>query len=175
MGKTKWFIDRANSEIGFKANHMMFSNVPGEIRKFKSLITTSVDVFDNAKIEFDGQIKSITTEKEESEADQSIADLFYVNQFSKVTFEAITFDKIDEVNYKLTGNLTLCNVTRLVTFDAEFSGLLKEPWGVIKASFIITGIINRTHWDLNMNRMFDTGIPISEELKLNIDLRFIRR
>jgi len=176
MSKVKWVIDQSHSEIGFKVKHMMFTNVSGKLRKFNSLITTSVDVFENAKIEFDGDIDSITTNNEERDMHLLSADFFDAQRFPKVNFDAVAFDKIDEVNYKLTGSLSMHGVTKLITLDTEFSGLLRDPWGVIKAGFNIRGTINRKDWNLNWNTPLDSGgILIGEEVRLNIDLQFIRK
>jgi len=176
MSATKWVIDPTHSEIGFKVKHMMFTNVSGKLQNFNALITTSVDVFENAKIEFDGDIDSITTNNADRDSHLLSPDFFDAEQFPKVTFEATSFDKIDEGNYKLTGNLTMHGVTKSVTLDTEFSGLMRDPWGVIKAGFIITGKISRKDWNLHWNSTLEAGgVLVSDEVKLEIDLQFIKQ
>jgi polyisoprenoid-binding protein YceI len=176
MANTKWVIDPAHSEIGFKVKHMMFTNVSGKLQNFNVLMETNVDIFENAKVEFDGAIDSLTTNNSDRDAHLLGPDFFDAGQFPLVTFEATSFKRQDEVNYKLTGDLTLRGITKQVTFDTEFSGLLKDPWGVIKAGFIISGKINRKEWGLTYNSALDGGgVLIGDEVRLDIDLQFIKQ
>ena len=54
--KTKWSIDPAHSEIGFRVKHLMFSNVKGRFKEFDASIYTTGDDFRSAEI--DVRIKS---------------------------------------------------------------------------------------------------------------------
>lgn len=176
MSTVKWVLDTAHSEIGFKVKHMMFTNVSGKLQNFNALMETNIDVFENANVEFDGAISSITTNNADRDAHLLSPDFFDAGQFPKVTFEATSFIKLDEVNYKLTGNLTLKGITRSVTFDTEFSGLLKDPWGKIKTGFVITGKINRKDWGLTWNAALETGgMLVGDDVRLDINLQFIKQ
>lgn len=175
MEKTKWVIDRNHSEIGFKVKHMMFTNVSGKIQNFTALMETSVDVFEDAAIAFDGDIKSLTTHNANRDAHLLGGDFFDAVRFPKVTFSATSFRQVDEVNYKLTGN-TLKGHTHPVTLDTEFSGLLRDAFGTIKAAFMMTAKINRKDWGLNWNTTLQSGgLLISDEVRLNIDIQFIKQ
>src|ERR1041384_6190954 len=131
MATAKWVIDPTHSEIGFKVKHMMFTNVTGKLQNFTVLMETKIDVFENARIEFNGDIDSISSNNAERDAHLLGPDFFDAGQYPKVAFNATAFEKIDEGNYKLTGNLTMHGVTKSVTLDTEFSGLLRDPWGQI--------------------------------------------
>ena len=48
--KTKWIIDTAHSEIGFKVKHLMITNVKGSFREYESSIVTTGDDFTTAEI-----------------------------------------------------------------------------------------------------------------------------
>ncbi|MXN90496.1 hypothetical protein GR160_04585 [Flavobacterium sp. Sd200] len=176
MAKIKWILDTAHSEIGFKVKHMMFTNVSGKLQNFNALMETNIDVFENGTVEFDGAINSLTTNNKDRDAHLMSPDFFDAEQFPKVTFEATSFIKLDEVNYKLTGNLTIKGITQEVTFDTEFSGLLKDPWGKIKTGFIITGKINRKDWGLTWNAALETGgMLVGDDVRLDINLQFIKQ
>lgn len=176
MSTTKWSIDPTHSEIGFKVKHMMFTNVSGSFQKFDATIETEGDNFETAKIDFNGDIDSITTGNTDRDTHLLSPDFFDAAQYPKISFESTSFKKIDEGDYELTGNLTLHGATKPVTLATEFGGLMKDPWGNTKAGFSITGKINRKDWGLNWNSALETGgVLVSDEVKLNIELQFIKQ
>ncbi|CAN1573191.1 COG2353 Uncharacterized conserved protein [Flavobacteriaceae bacterium] len=176
MSTKKWLIDPTHSEIGFKVKHMMFTNVSGNFQKYIASIETEGDEFENAKIEFSGDIDSITTNNADRDTHLLSSDFFDAEQFPKILFESTSFKKIDEADFELKGNLTLHGVSKPVTLETEFSGLMKDPWGNTKAGFILTGKINRKDWNLNWNSALETGgVLVSEEVRLNIELQFIKQ
>jgi polyisoprenoid-binding protein YceI len=176
MATTKWSIDTAHSEIGFKVKHMMFTNVSGNFEKFDATIETEGDDFTTAKFDFSGEIDSINTGNADRDNHLKSADFFDAEQFPKLAFKSTSFEKIDEGDYKLTGDLTLHGVTKTVKLDVEFGGLAKDPWGNTKTGLSATGKINRKDWGLNWNSALETGgVLVGEEVKLNIELQFIQQ
>jgi len=176
MSTTKWAIDPTHSEIGFKVKHMMFTNVSGKFEAFDATIETDGDNFENAKISFSGDIVSISTGNPDRDTHLKSADFFDAEQFPKITFEATSFTQKDGSDYELTGDLTLHGVTKSVKLQTEFGGLMKDPWGNTKAGFSLTGKINRKDWGLNWNAALETGgVLVSEEVRLAIELQFIKQ
>ena len=176
MSTIKWVIDPTHSEIGYKVKHMMFTNVSGKFQNFNASIETNGDDFENAQIEFSGDINSVTTGNADRDGHLLSPDFFDAEQFPKITFEATSFKKIDEGDFTLTGNLSLHGVTKAITLETEFSGLMQDPWGNTKAGLSLTGKINRKDWNLNWNSALETGgVLVGEEVKLAIDLQFIKQ
>jgi len=176
MSTTKWSIDPTHSEIGFKVKHMMFTNVSGSFQKFDASIETEDDNFENAKIEFTGDVDSITTGNADRDTHLLSPDFFDAEKNPKLTFSATSFKKQNEGEYELKGDLTLHGVTKPVKLDVEFGGLAKDPWGNLKAGMSITGKINRKDWGLNWNSALEAGgVLVGEEVKLNIELQFVKQ
>lgn len=170
MSTTKWSLDPTHSEIGFKVKHMMFTNVSGKFENFEASAETDGDDFENAKFNFSGTIDSISTGNTDRDTHLKSADFFDAEQFPKITFESTSFDKT-----KLKGNLTLHGITKPVTLETEFGGLMQDPWGNTKAGFSISGKINRKDWGLNWNAALETGgVLVSEDVKLAIELQFVK-
>lgn len=176
MSTTKWVIDPTHSEIGFKVKHMMFTNVSGKFDAFDAFIETEGDNFENAKIHFTGKTDSINTGNTDRDNHLRSADFFDAAQYPELKFEATSFTKINEGDYELNGNLTLHGETKPVRLAVEFGGLVKDPWGNTKAGFSITGKLNRKDWGLTWNAALETGgVLVSEEVKLGIELQFIKQ
>jgi polyisoprenoid-binding protein YceI len=174
--KTKWVIDPTHTEIGFKVKHMMFTNVSGKIGKYDANIETTGDDFTNAVVEFTGETDSITTGVADRDAHLLSPDFFDAAQFPKINFQAASLKKIDEGDFEITGDLTLHGETKPVKLSAEFGGLMKDPWGNIKAAFSITGKINRKDWGLNWNAALETGgVLVGEEVRIIIEVQLIKQ
>lgn len=175
MSTTKWAIDPTHSEIGFKVKHMMFTTISGKFSKFEASIESENDSFENPKIEFTGAIDSISTGNTDRDTHLLSPDFFDAAQFPEIQFKASSFTKINEGEYELVGDLTMHGVTKSVKLPAEFSGLMKDPWGNTKLAFSLEGKINRKDWGLNWNSALETGgVLVGEEVRLNIELQFIK-
>ncbi len=174
--KTTWVIDPTHSEIGFKVKHMMFTNVSGKIGTYETTVETDGDDFTNAIISFSGNTASISTGSADRDKHLLSADFFDVEQFPAINFTATSFTKLDDENYELKGDLALHGVTKPVTLAVESAGLLKDPWGNIKAAFSISGKINRKDWGLTWNAALETGgVLVSEEVRLFAEVQLIKQ
>ena len=175
MATTKWAIDPTHSEIGFKVKHMMFTNVSGKFKNYEATITTQDDNFENATIEFSADINSINSNNDDRDNHLKSADFFDAEKYPKLTFKATSFTKKGD-EYELTGDLTIKEITKSVKFSAEFSGLMQDPWGNTKAGLNVYGKINRKDWGLNWNSALKTGgVLVGEEVKLDIELQFVKQ
>ncbi len=175
MATTKWSIDPTHSEIGFKVKHMMFTNVSGKFGTYDATITTDGDNFDNADIEFSGEINSVDTGNKDRDNHLKSADFFDGENHPKLTFKSTSFAKVDDENYELTGNLNIRGVEKSIKLPVEFSGLMTDPWGNTKVGLNISGKINRKDWGLNWNSALETGgVLVGEDVKLNIELQFAK-
>jgi polyisoprenoid-binding protein YceI len=176
MSNTKWAVDPTHSEIGFKVKHMMFTNVSGQFTKFTAEAITNGDNFEDASFTFSGDIDSVNTANADRDGHLLSADFFNAEQFPKLTFESTSFDKKNEGEYTLNGNLSLHGETKPVSLDVEFGGIAKDPWGNTKTGLSITGKINRKDFGLSYNAALETGgVLLGEEVKLNIELQFVKQ
>lgn len=154
----------------------MFTNVSGKIAKYDAAIETGSDEFGGASIDFTGDADSITTGNADRDAHLLSPDFFDAVQFPKLNFKATEFLKLDAGDFELTGDLTIHGVTKSVKFPVEFGGLMKDPWGNIKAGFNITGKINRKEWGLTWNAALDAGgVLVSDEVRINAEIQLIKQ
>ena len=172
--KTTWTLDPSHSEITFKVKHMMISNVRGEFKSF----TASIDGEDFEKSTISATIdaESVFTNANDRDNHLKSADFFDVENYKQLTFAGTSLKKVDDDEYKLTGVLTIKNVSKEVTFDVEFGGINKDPWGNEKAGFSLSGKINRKDWGLNWNAALEAGgVLVSEEVKIQAEVQFVKQ
>ncbi len=176
MAKSIWAIDPTHSEIGFKVKHMMFTNVSGHFTSFEAGIENEDDRFETSSIHFSADVNSINTNNTDRDNHLRSADFFDVEKFPKLTFITTSIQKLNEGEYKITGDLTIKDVTKSITLDTEYSGLMKDPWGNTKAGIAMQGKINRKDFGLSWNAALETGgVLVGEEIKLQAEVQLIKK
>ena len=170
-----WNLDTAHSEIEFKVKHMMISTVKGHFENFNVVVDNSSDDLDAAKhVSVEIKTDSINTKNSQRDQHLKSEDFFAVIQFPDIKFVSTGIKKTDDDEYKLSGDLTIKEVTKPVTFDVEFGGIGKDPWGNQKAGYTVTGKINRNDFGLTWNAALETGgVMVSEDVKFQADLQFV--
>lgn len=175
--KTKWGIDAAHSEVGFKIKHLMVANVRGSFKEFDASIYTTGEDFMSAEIDFWLNPASVTTNDEKRDEHLKSADFFDVENFKEISFTANTYETVDnDGSYELWGDLTIKGITKKIKLDVEFGGVVKDPWGNDKAVFTINGKINRKDWGLVWNAVLETGgVLVSDEVSISCDVQLVKQ
>ncbi len=175
MVKTKWSIDPAHSEIHFKVKHLVISTVTGSFEKFEGSVEASSDDFSDAEVEFSADVNSINTNQPDRDAHLKSPDFFDAAKYPNLTFKSTNFKKVGDSKFEMTGDLTIRGTTRQVTFDAEFGGTVKDPWGNIKAGFEINGKINRKEFGLTWSALTETGnMVVADEIKIHVNVELVK-
>lgn len=175
MVKTKWAIDPSHSEVHFKVKHLVISTVTGSFEKFEGSMEASADDFSDAEVEFSADVNSINTNQADRDAHLKSPDFFDAAKYPVLTFKSTGFKSVGDNKYEMTGDLTIRGTTRQVTFDTEFGGTVKDPWGNIKAGFEITGKINRKEFGLTWSALTETGnMVVADEIKIHINVELVK-
>lgn len=176
MAKATWAIDPTHSEIGFKVKHMMFTNVSGKFNSFEAAIANDDEQFETSAITFSAEVSSINTGNDDRDNHLRSGDFFDVENFGTLTFKSTDVKKVNEGEYKISGDLTIKDVTKNITLDTEYSGLMKDPWGNTKIGLSLNGNINRKTFGLTWNAALETGgVLVGEDIKLNAEVQFVKQ
>ncbi len=169
-------IDAAHSEITFKVKHLMITNVTGNFTKFDATLESNSDDFSDAKIFFEADVNSISTNNEQRDGHLKSDDFFGAEAFPKLTFTSISLTKKSNDKYILAGDLTIKGTTKSVELDVEYGGTVTDGWGQVKAGFEITGKINRKDFGLTWGAVTEAGgVVVSDEVKLNLSVQMIKQ
>jgi len=152
----KWNIDTAHTSIGFKIKHLVVSTVRGHFTEFSGYVEANDDTFENAKVTFTAEAKSVSTSNEARDNHLRSADFFDVEKFPQITFNSESFVKKGD-SFEIIGNLTMKDVTKEITLEASFAGIGTDMEGGRIASFDITGSISRKDFNLTWNNLIETG------------------
>jgi len=170
----KWTIDSAHSEIGFKVKHMMFTNVKGHFNDYSAAIDFNDDLKD-ANLQFEAKINSITTNNADRDNHLKSPDFFDMDQYPTLNFKSTKIEGNGN-DYEITGDLTIKGITKPVKLNAEFSGLMTDPWGNTKVGLNIDGKINRKDFGLTYNAALETGgVLVGEDVNLNAEIQLVEQ
>lgn len=169
-------IDAAHSEITFKVKHLMITNVTGSFTKFDATLESSAADFSDAKISFEADIDSISTNNEQRDGHLKSDDFFAVASFPKLSFVSTSFEKLNDSAYLLKGNLTIRGNSKPVELAVEYGGTVTDPYGQVKAGFEIGGKISRKEFGLTWSATTEAGgVVVSDEVKLHLAVQMIKQ
>jgi polyisoprenoid-binding protein YceI len=175
MATTTWVLDPMHSEVQFKVKHLVISTVTGFFKTFEGSLTTENDDFQGADINLSLDVNSLDTNQEQRDGHVKSADFFDAEKYPTITFKSTSFTK-DGDEYKLTGDLTIKDVTKSVTLDVEHGGTAADFYGNTKAGFEIAGKINRKDFGLTWDGITEAGsIVLGEDIKLSINVQFAKQ
>jgi polyisoprenoid-binding protein YceI len=177
LTKTKWIIDPAHSEIGFKVKHLMITNVKGTFNEFEASIYTTNEDFMTAEVDFWLNPASVDTGDEKRDAHLRSADFFDADTFKQIHFTSdFAIDKVDnDGSYEVWGDLTIKGIKKQIKLSIEFGGVMKDPWGNHKAGMTVNGKINRTDFGLNWNAALEAGgVLVSDEVRIVCDIQLVK-
>jgi len=177
LTKTKWAIDQAHSEFGFKVKHLMITNVKGVFKDVEADIFTIGDDFSTASIEVRLKTASIDTNDEKRNGHLKSPDFFDVENHKEIVFIGKRLERIGgENNYELYGKLTIRGVAVPVKLNVKFEGMMKDPWQQQKAGFSVEGKISRKDWQLNWNTTLETGgVLVGDEVRINCEVQLVKQ
>ena len=176
MATTKWILDPSHSEVEFKVKHMMISNVSGKFTKFDASVETEGEDFMTAKVNFTAEVNSISTGADQRDEHLRGADFFEAGKYPQMIFTTTKYENVDnDGSYEVYGDLTIHGVTKTIKLDAEFGGVIKDPWGNTRAGITVSGKINRKDFGLTWHGVTETGsLIVSEEVRIHVGLEFVK-
>lgn len=171
MATTKWILDPSHSEVSFKVKHMMISTVTGHFDEFEASIETEQEDFKNAEMRFSAKVDSINTKNSDRDAHLKSEDFFNAAAHPELSFTSTAFD-----GEKLTGKITLRGVTKEITLEVDYNGIVEDPYGQTKAGFEFSGSLNRKDFELSWSAVTEAGnVVVSDKVKLIVNAQFIKQ
>jgi polyisoprenoid-binding protein YceI len=176
MANLKWTIDPMHSEVLFKVKHLMITTVTGYFKRFNLEVESDTEDFTTAKkIEFTADIDSIDTNNEQRDTHLKSADFFNAEEHGQLRFVGTKYEANGE-EAKLHGDLTIRGITRPVTLNVEFGGIVVDPYGQTKAGFTINGKISRKDFGLTWNAVTEAGsVVVSDEIKIHAEVQLVKQ
>lgn len=176
MAQTSWNLDRSHSKVGFSVDHMVISEVAGDFQKFEAKVSSKADDFVDANIDFTIDTKSINTNEQMRDDHLRSDDFFNAEKYPAIKFKGKSLKKVKDNNYVLSGDLTIRDVTKPVTFAVKYGGTIVDPYKNTRAGFRVSGTINRLDYGLKYNPVLEAGgAAVGSEVRIIANLEFIKQ
>jgi polyisoprenoid-binding protein YceI len=145
-----YILDTAQTRIGFVARHTMATRVRGQFDEFTGSAHLDGDDPTNSSATLTIRARSIQTGNRRR--DQPVRDKFLgAAQYPTITFTSTAVQRVDPVNFKVTGELIIRGVSRPVTVDFRLLRAERDPRGDLSVSLRGSAAINRKDWGVHWN------------------------
>lgn len=179
----KWSFEPGHSAAEFRARHMMVTWVRGSFKNVRGHL--EFDPANPRQLAVETVIDASTCWTGVQARDDHLrsADFLHCERFPTIRFKSTGVAEIGPVDYKVTGDLTIRDVTRPVTLEVRHLGIWQTPWwedGVdkgpkMRAGFVARARIDRYDFGVNWNdQMSDGGVVVSPQIHIVIDVEAIK-
>jgi polyisoprenoid-binding protein YceI len=169
-----WTIDASHSSVEFVARHLMVTKVRGVFGDLEGEINIAPDPLQSS-VRASVGVSTVSSGDAKRDEHLRSPDFFDVEQYPKIEFAST---RVEDRNgtFVLTGDLTVHGVTREVSWDLEFDGTVKDPWGGTRAGFSATTEVNRKDWGLEWNIALEAGgFVVSDKVRLIVEVEAVKQ
>lgn len=172
--RTAWKLDPVHTLVEFSVKHLMITTVKGRIADVDGTIYTDELDPRNSSVEVTLKGATIDTRNEQRDTHLRSGDFLDTEKFPEIRFRSTKIEGGKD-RFKLTGALTIRDVTRDVTLDVEYGGRTRDPWGGERVGFSATGKIDRRDFGLVWNQALETGgVAVGHDIKINIEVQAVK-
>jgi polyisoprenoid-binding protein YceI len=167
-----WALDQAHTEVGFSVRHAGISKVRGQFTEADATLVVG-ETLATSSVEATVKIASFDSNNNDRDAHVKGPDFFNAEQFPNMTFTATDVQGTPET-FRLSGDLTIKETTKPVTFDVEFGGMAVDPFGATRAGFSASTQISRKDFGITWNAALEAGgVLVGDKVTITIDSAFV--
>ena len=171
----EYVLDPGHTRLGFVARHAMVTKVRGAFAEFEGGGHIDAEDPSRSQVELTIKAASIDTGNPDRDAHLRSNDFFDMEKFPEITYSSTAVEKVDDANYKVTGDLTIKGVTKPVVVDFEYTGAAVDPFGNHRIGFEGKTTVNRKDWGVNWNAALEAGgVLVSDKVTLELDVSAIK-
>ena len=173
--RTPYTFDLSHSSVGFHVRHMMVSKVHGRFQGWTGAL--EIDDADVTRSKVTVEIDAATIDTREPKRDEHLRspDFFDVATFPRLTFASTKVEAVDDERLRVTGELTIRDVTRTVVLDVERGGEARDPWGGVRTGFSATTTISRKDFGLGWNAVLEAGgVLVGDKVTIVLEIQAVQ-
>lgn len=149
MSTSEWKNDPHHSQLLFTTTHLSVSEVTGTFNDFKATVHATKADFSDASFELIANVASINTRVQLRDDHLRSADFFDIEKYPTLTFKSLSLIKKSDNKYKLSGNLTICGISKPVILDLIYNGTIEHPVSKKNtAGFTASGTLKRSDYGI---------------------------
>ena len=163
-----YVVEPTHAKVVFAINHLGFSTYFGSFPKLDGTLVLDPADPAKSKVDITIDVAAVDTSDDKLDGHLRAADFFDTAKFPTATFKSTKIERTGEKTARITGDLTLKDVTKPVTLEATFNqagvNFINKVYTI---GFDATTTIKRSEWGLT------TYVPaVGDEVTLRIGTEF---
>ena len=168
-------IDKGHTTVEFVGRHLMITKVRGRFTDFDGQIVIG-DSPEQSSVEVTIDAASVHSGDDKRDGHLRSPDFLDVERYPTMAFRSTSVELGPSGQGKVTGDLTVKDVTRPVTLDVEFDGAAPDPWGGQRLGFTASAEIDREDWGLTWNVAMETGgVLVGKKIRLEFNVQAVKQ
>jgi polyisoprenoid-binding protein YceI len=170
-----WNLDPAHTHSAFTIRHLVITNVRGEFGKTTGAVMLDEKDITKSSVEATIDVSTIDTRVADRDADLKSANFFDAAKYPTMTFKSTKVQQAGKGKLKVTGNLTIKDVTRPVVLEVDGpTAEIKGPMGESRRGIAARTTINRRDFGLNWSKAVEAGPVVGDQVKIEIEGELIK-
>jgi len=163
-------FDKAHTFIAFKVRHMGLTEIPGFFRDFTGAVTYDATNVSKSSVSFTAKATSIDTGVAGRDNHLRTADFFDVATYPDITFKSTKIEKKGK-DWMVTGDLTMKDVTKQISFPFNILGFLQGQNGSTRIGITAETTINRQEYNVKYDKALPDGTPVADNnIKISLEI-----
>lgn len=163
-------IQPGTTTIGFSVDHLGLFSTAGTFDRFEGNLLLNLDDPSRSRVEVRVDTTSVSVPSDLAADKLRSADYFDPARFPLMRFKAVSVKDLGNDRVEITGDLTIRDVTRRETLQAELTGRNTDPVTKIEvANFVASGTVERADFGMTADQDFvsnDVRLVISAHIQL---------
>lgn len=172
-----WDNDPSHSSAEFKVKHLMVTDVRGTLGPIQSTIELDEKDITKSTVTATIDVTQIHTREEKRDQHLKSPDFLNAAKWPNLTFKSTKVAKAGGKKLKVTGDLTIKDITKPITLDVELSDDIVDPFnGAIRRALVATGSFKRADYQMVWNvPLAKGGVLVGEEVKVTLDMEYVKK
>lgn len=173
-GLATWKLDSDHAHVEFAVRHLMISKVKGQFADVQG--TLQLDRADPTTARLDVEIAAASVDTRVEQRDEHLRspDFLDAARFPVLSFRSQKVERAADDRLRVTGDLTIRDVTREVVLDVTERGGVTDPWGGERVGYEARTRINRKDFGLTWNQALETGgVLVGEDVEITLEAEWV--
>jgi len=168
-------LDPMHTHVGFLARHMMVSKVRGRFGDYDGTIVIADDLLQSS-VEVTIKVASIDTREDARDNHLRSPDFFEAETHPEITFKSTKIEHVKEDRFAITGLLAIKSVSKEITLDTSYEGVVVDPYGGQRIGFAAKAELDRYDFGLTWGAALETGgLVVGRNVILEFEIEAVRQ
>jgi polyisoprenoid-binding protein YceI len=171
----EYVIDPVHTFAEFGVQHILVGLVLGRFDSVSGKIKIAEDPL-LSTVEFTADTSTVSTHNKDRDADLRSPRFFDVEKYPTLTFSSTAIKTEPKGKLLVEGDLTLRGVTRQVSLEVRFTGIVQDPWGNTRTAFQAKTRLNRQDFGFMADLERETGgFPVGKDIKIRVAVEAVMK